>query len=167
MLMIDTECIGFVTQIGACYFNDKGEIEEKFLINISMESCIKHGLQIDAKELRWWLERDKPDWLKDSIDIRCALGRFREFCKRDVLVWSHNYDMYKLQIMYGAIGERIPFPYRNWRDIRTLVWLAGLNSKKEEDVTHNALDDAIRQVDYVSKCLEVVREKTKIVKIGV
>lgn len=167
MIMIDVEAIGPVVQIGACKFDPSDQVLLKdtdvngFIENISIASSLKAGLAIDPSELQWWFQRGgKPDWLNSPIDIRQALGRFREWMDRKQLVISHNYDMAKLQMMYDAIGERIPFPYRNWRDIRTIMWLADIKTPKDKEgdpKTHNALEDCWFQIKYVSEALRKLK----------
>ncbi len=159
MMMVDVESFVGLCQIGACKFNPyETEIKHKFLENISIQSSLDHNLKISSGEIKFWIGTEhNPSFLENPITLEQALGRFRQFCSRDMLVWSHNYDIGKLQEAYNAIGERLPFPYRNWRDIRTLISLAKCSLPKRtagDPKTHNALEDAIYQVQYVSKMIK-------------
>jgi len=166
-LMIDLETLsrklyGVVTQIGAVYFNEKGEIRDKFLVNVSIQSSLDIGFKIDGETLKWWFERTNLiTWLNNTITITKALAMFRDFCYKNkkAKVWSHYFDIYMLEGLYTKIGQKLPFNYRNWRDIRTLVDLTGLKIKKEkgDPKTHNALDDCIYQVEYVTKALRMIK----------
>lgn len=165
-LMIDLESLstnlyGVVTQIGACYFDNQGKIGDKFLVNIDIASSLCIGLKIDGKTLKWWFERvNLITWLNNTVNITKALAMFRDFCYKNkkARVWSHYFDIYMIEGLYTKIGQKLPFSYRNWRDIRTLVDLSGLKTKKEkgDPKTHNALDDCIYQVKYVSKALRMI-----------
>jgi hypothetical protein len=62
------------------------------------------------------------------------------------------------------MGQSFPFNYRSVRDIRTLVDLAGLTGQikakttgEKDEKTHNGLDDCIYQVEYCSKCFNVLK----------
>ena len=162
---LSTKLYGVVTQIGACYFSDNGEIGDKFLTNIDIDSSLKKGLIVDGKTLKWWIERaNLITWLENTVSLTKALSMFREFCHKNkkARVWSHNFDIQMLEGLYTKIGEKIPFSYRNWRDIRTLVDLSGLKRKKkkgEDPKNHNALDDCIYQVGYVSETLRKIKRR--------
>lgn len=62
------------------------------------------------------------------------------------------------------MSENAPWPFWNVRDVRTVVQLAeGLVKKPaaftKDAVAHNALDDCIFQVGYVSKMWQALRGK--------
>jgi hypothetical protein len=162
--MVDVESVGFIVEIGACYFDMEGNIGEQFIEGITMQSCVEHGCKFNHKELLFWLKREGvPTWTKNPMSITQALRKFREFCRRDAIVYSHGYDLRRMEEIYAAIGERIPFSYRNHMDIRTIVALSGLKTKKEgagDPKTHNALDDAVYQVGYIVPCLKELGRRT-------
>ena len=165
-IMLDIETLGSViTQIGALYFNENGEIGDKFLVNVNIDSCLKKGLEIQYKNLKFWLEKTNLiTWTKNTIPISTALARLTEFCNKNkkARVWSHYYDVMILELASYKVGVRIPFHYKRWRDLRTAVDLAGLKreeKKKEDPKTHNALDDCIYQVGYLVKVLGILVNK--------
>lgn len=163
--MIDIEALGkknrgAITQIGACFFNRcTGEIGEKFLINIRIQDCLDKGLQVDGETLKWWFEQTNRSWLENPVDLGKALQELRNFyyLNKKAQVWSHaTFDIPMLENAYNTIGQRLPFSYRQLRDIRTLVDLSGLHTKKEkrDPKTHNGLDDCIYQVEYCCRCFK-------------
>ncbi|HDD45108.1 MAG TPA: 3'-5' exoribonuclease [Candidatus Desulfofervidus auxilii] len=164
-IMLDIETLGTViTQIGAVYFDDNGNIGDKFLVNVNIESCLKYGLEIQYKNLKWWLERTNLiTWMKNTIPISVALAHLTEFCNKNkkARVWSHYYDIMILEFACYKIGRKLPFHYKRWRDLRTAVDLADLKKekKKENEKTHNALDDCIYQINYLTKALKVLKNE--------
>ena len=168
-IMLDIETLGTViTQIGAVYFSDNGEIGDKFLVNVNIQSCLKYGLEIQYKNLKFWLERaNLITWMKNTIPISTALARLTEFCNKNkkARVWSHYYDVMILELACYKIGRKLPFHYKRWRDLRTAVDLAGLKreKKKENEKNHNALDDCIYQVNYLTKALRLLVDKENMV----
>ena len=165
-IMIDLETLGTViTQIGACYFDNQGNIGDKLLLNVNIDSSLKSGLKIEYGNLKWWLERcDKITWLKDTISLTKSLQKLTEFCniQKSAKVWSHYYDIYILETNCNVLGRRIPFSYRRWRDIRTLVNLSGYKKPKtkgQDPKNHNALQDALYQVKYCSEVMKMLKEK--------
>lgn len=160
-IMLDIETLGTViTQIGAVYFTDNGEIGDKFLVNVDIDSCLKRGLEIQYGNLKFWLERaNLITFLKNTIPISVALARLDEFCSKNkkARVWSHYYDVMILELASHRLGRKLPFHYRRWRDLRTAVDLAGLKREKKmkgDEKTHNALEDCIYQVNYLVKALK-------------
>ncbi len=164
-IMLDIETLGTViTQIGAVYFDDNGNIGDKFFVNVNIESCLKYGLEIQYKNLKWWLERaNLITWMKNTIPISVALAHLTEFCNKNkkARVWSHYYDIMILEFACYKIGRKLPFHYKRWRDLRTAVDLADLKKekKKENEKTHNALDDCIYQINYLTKALKVLKNE--------
>ena len=81
------------------------------------------------------------------------------FGKHSIYLWSHaTFDAVILQNAFRVCGVKSPFPYKNFRDIRTLTDLAQLDLKKTftdksgPQKDHNALHDCVFQVKYCSEC---------------
>lgn len=170
-LMVDIETLGIefnsvITQIGACYFNlETGEIYEKFLVNISIQDCLNHGLIVNGDAIKFWLNQLNRSFLESPVELSKALQMFRDFCKinKKAHIWSHStFDITIITNAYRAIKQGIPFSYKNICDIRTLVYLA--NNKKEktkkgDEKTHNGLEDCIYQVKYCSEAFNILHYK--------
>lgn len=165
-MMVDIETLGtgpnsVITQIGACYFDrNTGEIGETFLVNIRIQDCLDKGLIVDGGAIKFWFEQDHKDFLEAPIDLGKALGHFKQFCKKDAIVWAHaTFDFPRIAEAYRTIKQSLPYSYRNTRDIRTLVDLSNVPYKKykREGVHHNALDDCKYQVLYCCECFKALK----------
>lgn len=161
-VMLDLETLGtrhsaLILQIGACRFDRMtGEIGETFLRNVKAGD-LHDKFTTDYETIQWWmgqsqdarlsLAADRTDPLKEAlIDLASFLWG------DDVLIWSHaTFDMPILQNAFEVAGVRWPIPFRNARDLRTLVDLAKYTARLERGGTHhNALDDAKFQAAYAS-----------------
>lgn len=165
-LMIDIETLGttpgsVITQIGGCYFDRAtGKLGETFCMNIRIQDSLDKGFIVDGGAIRFWFEQN--DEARKSIiigaeDLLSVLNRFKVFCKDAKAVWSHaTFDVPLLGWAFKHVGLGQPFPYRNARDIRTLVDLSKVAYKKYEKtgVSHNALDDCIHQIRYCTVCFK-------------
>lgn len=174
-LMIDLETLGTfmnapVVTIGACFFDPlTGEIGDKFYEKIDIAEAMKYGTA-DAETIRWWLTQD-PAAQKElasaksgMVDVLTRLSTFYN-SGNDAKVWSNgpSFDTSILDYAYyKCLGQKAPWPFWNVRDVRTVVQLAeGLVKKPaaftKGGVAHNALDDCIFQVGYVSKMWQALR----------
>lgn len=176
-MMIDLETMGTfvnapVVTIGACFFDPlSGEIGAKLYCKIDLADALKHG-SLDPETLRWWLKQD-PSAQKELTDgkftLRDALESLSHFYNtgHDAKVWGNGptFDISILDYAYWkCLGQKAPWPFWNVRDVRTVVQLAeGLVKKPaaftKGGVAHNALDDCIFQVGYVSKMWQALRGK--------
>lgn len=181
-LMIDIETLGTrpnapVTTIGACFFNPMtGEIGAKFYRKIDMVDAMRFG-SADAETIRWWLTQEKAAQSelvngKDLLsDVLVDLAEFFNTGK-DAVVWGNGptFDITILEYAYSkCLNRKAPWPFWNVRDVRTVVQLAEGLVKKPANFTkggvaHNALDDCIFQVGYVSKMWQALRGGAQPVK---
>lgn len=170
-LMVDVEALGaepggVITQIGACYFERyTGAIGEQFEVNIRIQSCLDEGLFVTGETLKWWFEQENRTWLKDAVDLRTALTRFGIFAHLADCAWAHGgFDFPVLYAAYKKCGIKVPVHYKKLRDIRTLVdfGLPFLSLEERERSAqiqkHDALQDCIYQVGYVSKLLKKLKD---------
>ncbi|HCD1107768.1 TPA: 3'-5' exoribonuclease [Morganella morganii] len=172
-LMIDLETMGnkpdsAIVAIAAVPFDMVSGVTDDALFYevIDLRSSEKYGGSIDADTVLWWL--GKSDNARGEIinsekaielpDALLGLSSFvSEFCEERVQVWGNgsNFDNVILRTAYENC-EINPF-WRHWndRDVRTIVELgrnAGIDPKKDFPFVgeaHNALDDALHQVNYV------------------
>lgn len=173
-IMIDIETLGIkpgsvITSIGAVAFNaQKGTVASSWGTTISIVDAVKtHGLSVDPETILWWLKQDKDaqnEMTKGKTLLRDALNGLRAFvedisvmCGGGPRVWANspNFDISLLEAAYTAIGDRdYPWAYRDIRDVRTLLNLAGVDLKASAfwgagAVKHNASDDALAQARAV------------------
>lgn len=174
-IMIDLETLGTfpnapVVTIGACFFDPMtGEIGDKFYERIDLAEAMQFG-KADPETLRWWLKQDaraQGELTKKGGNAADVLNALSAFYKRstDGRVWGNGptFDITILEYQYSRVlGQKAPWPFWNVRDVRTVVELAeGLVKKPatftQDAVAHNALDDCIFQVGYVSKMWRALR----------
>lgn len=178
-MMIDLETLGTfmnapVVTIGACFFDPMtGEIGDKFYRKIDMVDSMRFG-SASGDTLRWWLKQDPAAQaeLANGNDALSAvlidLGLFYN-TGHDAAVWGNGptFDITILDYAYHkCLGKTAPWAFWNVRDVRTVVQLAeGLVKKPaaftKGGVAHNALDDCIFQVGYVSKMWQALRGKNQ------
>jgi len=161
-VMVDIETLGLdpgsvVLSIGATKWT-RDEIIDIFYVNIDLESCTDHGLEIDPRTLSWWLEQDSEaqDCLTGGIPLEDALSQFDDFYDADY-VWANSpaMDCSVLEAAYESVGRDEPWDYDEERDLRTLEHLCDNleEAKNDEGVEHNARDDAVRQTRLAQKIL--------------
>lgn len=168
-LMVDIESLGnkpgaVITEISAVPFNwdnKNSAAEDKFCVKIDIESSVKLGLKIQVDTLQWWAQQDITvlEYVrkKDSISLGAALFEFRGYLQSlypsQLKVWgnSNRFDFGLLAAAYDAIGQEIPWYFRNERDVRTLVDLYPEIKQNHKFVgtAHIPEYDNINQIDYV------------------
>lgn len=169
-VMLDLETFGtrhdaLIVQIGACYFDRMtGEIGDTFSMNVS-ESILDKRFTIDYSTLKWWMEQSEEarrSLFSDPHSIMYVLNELNRFLgstdgqkNDDILIWSHaTFDIPILMHAYNVCETKYPIPYRNTRDLRTLMDLYGRKVELSREGTHhNALDDAKYQAQYASIAL--------------
>ncbi len=166
--MIDLETMGTshdaaIIQIGACYFNrETGEIGNTFFSNVDLNSELESGFEVDGSTIMWWLgqsEEARKSLFSQPIGTNTTILHFLSlFLDGAANIWSHaTFDFVILTNHYKKLDMKPTFHYRTARDLRTLVDLANITSKKypREGVHHNALDDCKYQVKYATACLKI------------
>ena len=161
-VMLDLETLGtrhdaLIIQIGACYFDRKtGEIGLGFSANVDAGEMTDE-FTIDLPTIKWWFEQsDRARRLVTDIPIPMVdalIGLSQFLHTPDVLVWSHaTFDMPILANAFETTGIKFPIPFRNTRDLRTLMDLSNHRSETpREGVHHHALDDAKYQAMYAAE----------------
>ena len=145
-----------IVQIGAVKF-DLEEVYDEFKVNVNWMSLADYDFTIDYSTVLWWLSqtREAQDSIIDqggAVDIKKALNDFGRWIgvPEDYIYWSHaTFDPVILDNSYRKTGIRNPIPFRNQRDIRTLEHFAGRQSIENRGVSHDALDDAKFQAEYI------------------
>ena len=177
-IMLDLETMGSgsnaaIVSIGAVLFDPlTGETGANFYQVVSLNSSAYYG-ELDAGTVVWWMQQDDDARAvfkdKDKVSLRVALERFSQWIedncdknekdKPDAFVWGNGatFDNVILGNAYKAVRLHQPWFFANDRDVRTIVdlgrQLRGIDPKKDlelQGTAHNALDDAIFQVRYVS-----------------
>lgn len=169
-VMIDLETFGtthnaVVVQAGACYFDRvTGEIGETFLENINADTSLQHGFEVTGSTIYWWLEQNKEaqnsimNGFRENVEV--TITNLNDFLKGAKCVWSHaTFDFVILMNHFNRLNIIPLIHYTAARDIRTLVDLAKIDHKNYERIGtyHNALDDCLYQVKYVTDCLNAMK----------
>jgi inhibitor of KinA sporulation pathway (predicted exonuclease) len=172
----DLETLGtgrdsYILSIGCAKFDIMtGEILDTFY---SKTRC-GDEFKIDFDTVAWWMKQDhqvKKDLFSDyTDDIQWVLNSLRHWLEDNCIVWGNGAtfdialleDAYRLSDPLITYDLKIPWHYRNIRDVRTVVDLAslsGFDKKKveREGTHHNALDDAIHQAKLVSESFRYLR----------
>ncbi|GGO03681.1 3'-5' exonuclease [Haloarcula pellucida] len=161
-VMVDLETLGtdpgaVILSIGAVRFDEVG-LSDEFYKNVSIQSCVDAGLEIDADTLDWWLGQDDEvqDVLQGGVRLSKALAHFSAFYRGADEIWafSPTFDCQILSAAYDAIDEPTPWNYRDERDCRTLAALPAAADVEQQGDAHDALDDAVYQARTVVETLD-------------
>lgn len=147
-----------IVQIGAVYQLPEEAVE--FFCVVDDPSGV-----IEPETVRWHMEVgggiNSLGTRCDAIPLRAALDIFAQYLKEagatvdgGAALWTHaTFDIPRLAEAYQrALWYGVPWHYRNCRDLRTLYDLAGGRPKIDLPKTHNALDDAKRQLREIEAC---------------
>jgi hypothetical protein len=166
-VMIDIETLGtdarvpLIAQIGAVLFdNVTGQTVDSKLWNIALK---KNSGAIEADTVLFWLGQSKEAidsvfFAKPRVPLAQALADLKtNYIDKAKGVWarSTNFD---LKILSDVAGYELEdrtwsqyIPYRKWREERVLRDMLDLNGIElpRVGIGHNALDDALSQVNVV------------------
>ena len=127
------------------------------------------GMKPDASTIQWWLKQSSE--ARSAILVDEAMGLLEtlellaDFIAENAANGSHtvqlwgngcSFDNVILRRAYALTETPFAVPFRNDRDVRTMVELGksvGINPRFDipfEGEMHNALSDARHQVKYVS-----------------
>jgi DNA polymerase III epsilon subunit-like protein len=165
-ISIDIETLGttpgcIVLSIGACEFDDRGEILGTFHTHIDVEDSMNCGMHVDASTILWWLAQSKE--AQDAITNACPCALDETLAKlqaafdwTDKRVWCNGaaFDFPILTAAHNKVGKKVPWAYYNEMDMRTLK---GLCTKAEWNqfkvaptLKHDGLADAIAQAKTIA-----------------
>jgi len=170
--MLDLETLGtrpgsVITSIGATKFDERGTYGTPFYMRIDMQSCVDAGMLIDTETIKWWMKQSdeaRSEFQKESVELSYALTQFGIWCDNEdakaqdehncavVHLWGNgaNFDNVILKAAYDAVGMQAPWKFYNDRCYRTLkAMYPHIKMPKRTGTHHNALDDAISQVNHL------------------
>ncbi|WET42470.1 exonuclease [Citrobacter enshiensis] len=174
-LMLDMETMGNspdapIVSIGAVFFDPStGNTGAEFYRVVSLESSMSFGMKPDASTIQWWLKQSSEARSAILVDEAMGLLEILELLadfiaenaangSQTVQLWGNgcSFDNVILRRAYALTDTPFAVPFRNDRDVRTMVELGksvGINPRYDipfEGDMHNALSDARHQVKYVS-----------------
>jgi hypothetical protein len=161
--MLDLETLGtrpgsIIISIGATKFDERGTYGTPFYMRIDMQSCVDAGLLIDVDTIKWWMKQSdeaRAEFQKESFDLTTALENFTfwaDYPGAVIELWGNgaNFDNALLKAAYDKVGLTAPWKFWNDRCYRTLKSMyPHIKMPKREGTHHNALDDAISQVNHL------------------
>lgn len=174
-LMLDLETMGnssnsAIVSIGAVEFDlNTGETGREFYMRVSLDSCLRKGLIVNAGTIYWWLqqnEKARMEVAKGGDHIVTVLKELHGFMLEleDFQIWGNGarFDIGILEDAYKACGyDETPWKFRNERDVRTLVSFA----PKVKDhypftgIEHNPIDDCKYQIEYCTAIWNTLNTK--------
>ena len=182
-IMVDIETLGTkegstIFQISAATFDiETGEIGETIDLKGDIE---KMDVKADGSTLKWWLKTDKELFTKllneGTLSEFEMLDQFAEWVRKveNPKLWGNGilFDNAKIKSAMESKGINYPIAYNRDLDVRTILFLASKISGKTRDeirdevkddslVAHDALDDVIKQINFVSHCYSILENKQK------
>jgi hypothetical protein len=166
--MIDLETMGQrfdapIVSIGAVFFDPTtGELGREFYVAIDIEDSFRFG-KASGGTVKWWMQQSDAARLAaiaGNILLGAALSELRDFYEAGVegtSVWGNGptFDISILEYAYmRCCGCPPPWPFWAVRDCRTIKDLGqhlSIGTKLAQGTAHNALDDALNQVRWVSE----------------
>lgn len=152
--MVDIEKLGVIASIGAVEFDGTGDYKTFYRV-IDQTSALLAGLPVDYSTVQFWNNQtqDAVAPLLNSqakVSLSDALTGFANFVQGNTWLWAKgpDYDCVELRHCYDACGMKIPWRYKNTRDVRTVMALANIEPV-EAKLKHDALSDAIAQAETV------------------
>jgi hypothetical protein len=170
-VMVDLETMSTqnnasIVSIGAVVFSKEGvSAYDGFYRAVSLESCQKLGLHIEAGTVMWWMKQSSEARaaLAGGSALATALQEFTAWVHQQmthrgaisVRLWGNGatFDNVILRSAYAAAGLEPPWKFWNDRCYRTLrAQYPDLALPDRGGVHHNALDDA----KYQAECAVVM-----------
>lgn len=175
-IMVDLESMGLqpdsaIVGVGLVEFDlSKGLIGNSFFRAINLGDSVRRGCSIDAGTVAWWLSQTKEAqnaimWNTGSLSHTLKeIADFMHTCgpAKEIRVWGNDpaFDNAMLAHSYWLCEMEQPWSFWNNRCVRTLRALYK-HVEKDEFVgeKHNALDDAMAQVQHLIKIRNSVKKK--------
>ncbi len=176
-LMLEVECCGMsetgaLMALGAVFFDwSKCEMGPTFFRTIHLATSVRDGGTMDASTVIWWLRQG--DDARKSVayngqDVRTVLQDFSNWiattCRHeDVRPWANSasFDLPKVRSACERADIKAPWYWSNERCFRTVRHLyprVPYEPEKKGDGAHNALTDAIFQVEHLFACKREYRK---------
>jgi len=165
---LSTETDAAIVAVGAVGFDImSGETKYEFLEYVPLKSAMQHG-RVDAGTLAWWLGEDLA-LMKETIvnpgahPLESVLEAFDRYVagkfphRPGPCVWANSptFDCTIMRNAYASLDMEVPWPFREQRDVRTIIGVAEAISGQKISAPHigtehNPLDDAKAQAHMVT-----------------
>lgn len=141
------------------YYTNKKDLT--FYRKISLDSLNIGKWDVDENTLKWWENQNKEVYDEafkgTRTNITQVLLELKTFINNDDIIWANSpsFDCVILKYTFNTFNQKIPWNWWNQRDVRTVLHLAKINSKKEKTninfMAHNPLHDCFIQVYLLKK----------------
>lgn len=163
-LMIDLETLGTdpncpVISIGAVFFDiENKKLGQFFYRVLSLDEQISRGRQVTADTIKWWMQQDeaaKKIFKEQQLAVYPALEDFISWFSINnskSFVWGNGstFDISIMENIFKNYGFKAPWGYNRVMDLRTFKrFKPPVKETVKVGISHNALDDAINQAQYV------------------
>lgn len=178
-IMLDLETMSLsdnaaILSIGAVQFDlFTGKMGNTFYQNVNLESCARKGLDINAGTVLWWMKQSDAarNILYDrALELYQACIMFTDFIidvgngkVKGISLWGNGkeFDNKIIRNAYSTVDLNFPLPYYRDSDVRTVVDIAkridvDWHKPERKGTHHNALDDAMYQVEYLCKAWDTI-----------
>lgn len=165
--MLDLETLGqkpgsVIVAIGAVKFG-RGQILDSFYEIVDPQSCVAHGLRMDASTVLWWLKQSdaaRAAITQPGRELKEVLWRFTAWVDViDADMWGNgaSFDNVLLGSAYDHAQMTRPWSYYNDRCYRTVKNLHPDVKMVRSGTYHHALDDARCQAIHLMEMLGGMR----------
>lgn len=164
-IMIDIETLGtkpgsLILSVGGCAFDDEQGVFGEFYYNVEPLSSLLAGFIVDPDTVRFWNGQSpetKAILFNKPVSIAKVLNELAIYIHPEDYVWAKgpDFDLVLLQTAYEKLGEKIPWRFRNTRDVRTILDVGhrmGILANElypPHPQKHSALEDAKYQANQV------------------
>ena len=175
-IMLDLESMGCtpdsaIVGIGAVEFDlSAGRVGNTFFRAVNLADAVRQGCKMDPGTVAWWLSQSKEAQraiTQSTYALKHALTEFSDFVgscgpQKEVRMWGNgpSFDNAMLAHAYHACDIKQPWAFWNDRCVRTLRALyPSIQADEFVGEKHNAVDDAMAQVQHLIKIRESVRAR--------
>ena len=160
---LSTDSNGVIVSISVVQFDmETGEIGEIFEVGVGLKQQIASGAIMDPDTIIWWLEQSKEAQTqllalprRKVVDVLNAFNDWINFNfeeVKDVNIWGNGatFDNVMVRNLYRRHGIRFVLPYWCDKDVRTLTYLNGIDTRdfKFVGTKHNGIADCLHQIKY-------------------
>ena len=162
---LSTDSHGVVTTISAVEFDlTSGTVGKEFEIAIDIKEQVDMNAIIDIPTVVWWMSQDSEAIQamlrikKESVEFALlSLNSWLndiDCMNNNIKLWGNGctFDNVMVRNLYLRHGVEFTLPYWCDNDVRTLVTLAGIDTRsfKFDGIKHNGIDDCKHQIKYCS-----------------
>lgn len=160
-VMLDLETMSVesnaaIIAIGAVRFTLEDGVLSRFSRVVDLQSCLDHGLVMDADTVLWWLRQSdeaRAEFSQPGMALPNALDDFYGWMggSGDQLVWGdgERFDNVILANAFRAAGRPLPWDPKNGRCYKTVRKMFPGIRIERVGVHHRAVDDAESQAEHL------------------